>query len=77
MADLEAPKRLEGKRSGKRWLLGTAAGLLTIFVAQNAQEVQVDFLWVNTTTPLIFALVIAGALGALIGWLGPRLLRDD
>ena len=77
MADHEAPQRLEGERNWKRWLLGSVVLLLVIFVAQNAQEVRVDFLWVHTTTPLIFALVIAGVLGALIGWLGPRLRRND
>jgi uncharacterized integral membrane protein len=66
----------ETKRNYKAWALGVAGLLLVIFVAQNAQKVDVDFLWIHTTTPLIFALVIAGVLGALIGWLGPRVRRD-
>lgn len=52
-----------------------AAVLLVVFVAQNSQEVTVDFLFTTTETPLIFALLIAGALGALIGWLAPILRR--
>lgn len=70
----------EGPREGvnwKRWVWGAAMVVLVIFVAQNSQEVEVDFLFVETTTPLIFALLIAGALGALIGWLGPRVRRRD
>lgn len=76
MADGDQLQPLERKRNYKQWALGVAALLLVIFVAQNAQEVDVDFLWIHTTTPLIFALVIAGALGALIGWLGPRVRRQ-
>ena len=66
-----------GKERGwKPWLVGIAVLLAFIFVVQNAQKVKVDFLWIHTTTPLVFALVIALALGALIGWLVARLGRD-
>jgi uncharacterized integral membrane protein len=74
-----AEPELQGQRqetNWKRWALGFAVLILAIFIAQNSQEVEVDFLFVETTTPLIFALLIATALGALIGWLGPRLRRD-
>jgi uncharacterized integral membrane protein len=76
MADGDPLQPLERKRNYKQWGLGLAGLLLVIFVAQNAQKVDVDFLWIHTTTPLVFALVIAGGLGALIGWLGPRVRRD-
>ena len=66
--------RKEG-RGWKTWALGIAAVLLGILIVQNAQEVQVDFLFVHTTTPLIIALAIAGGLGALIGWAAPRVRR--
>jgi uncharacterized integral membrane protein len=75
VADLDPQAQGQGT-NWKRWVLGTAILILAIFVAQNAQEVQVDFLFVETTTPLIFALLIATVLGVLIGWLGPRLRRD-
>ena len=61
--------------SAKRWALGIAALLFAILVAQNFQEVEVDFLFVHTTAPLIIALLIAGVLGALIGWAAPRVRR--
>lgn len=54
-----------------------AVVLLVIFVAQNSQRVEVDFLFTTTDTPLVVALVIAGALGALIGWVAPRIRRYE
>jgi uncharacterized integral membrane protein len=66
--------RKEGA-SWKAYALGFAAILLAILILQNSQEVEVKFLFINTTIPLIFALVIAGALGALIGWATPRVRR--
>jgi uncharacterized integral membrane protein len=67
------------KKEGRGWriyVLGVAALLLLILVAQNAQKVTVDFLFVETQTPLIVALVIAGGLGALIGWAFPHVRRS-
>ena len=60
----------------KPWAVGIAVLVLAIFVVQNSQKVVVDFIFAETETPLVFALLIAGALGALIGWLLPKLLRD-
>jgi uncharacterized integral membrane protein len=62
-------------RNWKLWGGLVALLILVIFVVQNSQEVTVDFLFTTTTTPLIFALGLAGALGALVGWLLPRVLR--
>jgi uncharacterized integral membrane protein len=50
-----------------------AVVLLLIFVIQNSQEVDIDLLFITgVTMPLIVALVISALLGALIGWLAPR-----
>lgn len=62
-------------RNWKLWTGVVALIVLVVFVVQNSQEVEVDFLFTTTTTPLIFALVFAGALGALVGWLLPRVMR--
>ena len=67
------------KKEGRGWrfyLLITAGVLLLILVLQNAQKVDVDFLFIHTQTPLIVALVIAGGLGALIGWALPHVRRS-
>ena len=71
------PAQPQKQTNWKAWGLGFVGLLLAIFVIQNLQKVQVDFLFIHTTTPLVFALVIAGVLGALIGWLGPKVRRGD
>jgi uncharacterized integral membrane protein len=67
-------------RNWRNWALGIAVVLAIIFIAENAQKVQVDFLFISTTTPLIFALLIATVLGIVIGYVAPlvrRHRRDD
>ena len=63
------------KSSWRPWALGVAVLLVLILIAQNSQEVKVKFLFVDTTTPLIFALLIAAILGAVIGYVGPLVRR--
>jgi uncharacterized integral membrane protein len=59
------------QRNWRGWALGVAVLVAIIFIAQNSQRVKVKFLFVDTTTPLIFALLIAAILGAVIGYVGP------
>jgi uncharacterized integral membrane protein len=59
----------------RHWLIGIVVALLLILVIQNSQKVEVHFFFADTHTPLIFALLIAAALGALVGWLLPRVRR--
>jgi uncharacterized integral membrane protein len=59
------------QRNWRSWALGAAVLVAIIFIAQNSQTVKVKFLFINTTTPLIFALLIAAVLGAVIGYVGP------
>ena len=61
----------------KRWVAGIALVALLILIAQNSQKVEVNFFFASTETPLVFALAIAGVLGALVGWLAPRVRRRD
>ena len=72
--DHEAQAR-RSQPSWRLWALGLAVLLIIIFVAQNSQRVEVKFLFVDTTTPLIFALLIAAVLGAVVGYFGPVVRR--
>jgi uncharacterized integral membrane protein len=71
---IERLPRKEG-RGWRFWLLVAAGVLLAIFVIQNSQDVQVEFLFTTTDTPLFLALLLAGGLGAVIGWAAPRIRR--
>ena len=73
--DHRASGQQQGGTSWKLWAAGVAALLLAIFVVQNSQKVVIDFLFVETETPLIFGLLIAGLLGFAIGWLLPIVRR--
>ena len=75
MADPGQPQPRGEARNWRAWALWIAVLLAVIFVAQNAQEVKVDFLFVHTTTPLIFALLVAVLLGAVIGYVAPVVRR--
>jgi uncharacterized integral membrane protein len=60
------------------WAMLVLVVLLIVFVLQNSQEVKIDFLFFTSlTTPLILALAFSALLGALIGWLAPRVRRRD
>ncbi len=60
----------------RTWLLVVVGAVLVVFVALNSQKVEVRFIVGSVEMPLIFALVIAAALGALVGWALPRLRRS-
>jgi uncharacterized integral membrane protein len=67
------------RKEGRGWRFYVAIAalvLLAIFVIQNSQDVQVDFLFTTTDTPLFLALLLAGGLGALIGWAWPHVRRS-
>lgn len=59
----------------RQWLLGIALLLIAIICLQNAQEVEMDILFIHTTAPLIAALLIAAVLGAVVGYVGPVMRR--
>jgi uncharacterized integral membrane protein len=75
--EVRTPPELPQKQrpSWKHWALGIAGLLLLILILQNLQQVRVDFLFIHARIPLIFALILAGALGALIGWAVPHIRR--
>jgi uncharacterized integral membrane protein len=60
----------------KQWLMVACAVLLVLFFVLNLQEVKVHLLVTTVKMPLVIALVIAAALGLVLGWAVPRLRRD-
>ena len=80
-ADRKDP--LRRSRTSGAWLGVVAAAvlllLLVVFIAQNTQDVQISFLWIDGTAPLSVALLIAAAIGialtALVGSLRILQLR--
>jgi uncharacterized integral membrane protein len=70
------PVKESGGGDRHRWLLIGGGLLLVLFMALNSQTVKVHFIVTTVEMPLIFALLIAAALGALVGWAAPRLRRS-
>ena len=59
-----------------RFYAAIVVGIVSlVFIFQNSQEVEVDFIFATTNTPLFFVLLITFALGALAGWLLPHVRR--
>jgi uncharacterized integral membrane protein len=68
----------ERRDSRTRLYVGLLALLVAIiFIAQNAQKVEVDFIFTETQTPLVFALLLAALLGFVVGLVLPRFRRRD
>jgi uncharacterized integral membrane protein len=71
----ELPRVEKGGINWRQWAIGIAVALLAIFALVNTDEVKVDFLIGDTTMPLIIALLISAALGAVIGYIAPIVRR--
>ena len=71
----ELPQVEKRGTNWRHWAIGLAVALLVIFVLVNTDEVKVDFLVGNTRMPLIIALLISAALGAVIGYIAPIVRR--
>jgi len=73
-----APRRGEGQQGSDwhRWVLIVGGVLLVLFMALNSQKVTVHLILTTVDMPLIFALLIAAVLGALVGWAVPRMRRS-
>jgi uncharacterized integral membrane protein len=61
--------------SWRAWAVGALATLAAIVALQNSQEVKVDVLFLTVDAPLIVILLAAVAVGALIGYTAPVILR--
>lgn len=72
---------LPGEKPGKQrsWRFYAAiviAIVALVFILQNSQKVEVDFIVATTSTPLFFILLITFLAGFLAGWLWPHVRRD-
>ncbi len=70
--DLQPQKK---ETNWRAWGLGVLIVLVLIFIAQNSQSVRIKFLFFDASMPLIFGLLIATILGAVIGYVGPIVRR--
>jgi uncharacterized integral membrane protein len=61
--------------SRRTWLVGALVALVLIVALQNSQQVRVDVLFLTLDAPLIVTLLVAVAIGAVIGYAAPVLLR--
>jgi uncharacterized integral membrane protein len=59
----------------RAWIVGILVVLVIIVALQNSAQTHVDFLFVSTTAPLIAILLIAVAVGIVIGYVGPIVWR--
>ncbi len=61
--------------SWRTWAVGALIALVLIVALQNSQQVRVDVLFVTIDAPLIITLLVAVAVGALIGYVAPVVRR--
>ncbi len=59
----------------RAWIVGILVALVVIVALQNSQSVEVEVLFVNVDAPLIVTLLVAVAIGALIGYVAPLVRR--
>ena len=57
------------------WIVGILLALLVIVALQNSQTVKVKVLAANISAPLILTLLVTAAIGAVIGYVAPLVLR--
>lgn len=59
----------------RAWLVGGLIALVLIVALQNSQEVSFDVLFASFQAPLIVVILLAAAIGALIGYVAPVMRR--
>jgi uncharacterized integral membrane protein len=69
------PDNRSKQTNWRAWGIGVLIALVVIVCLQNSQEVHVDVLFLSVKAPLIVILAVAVAIGALIGYLAPVVLR--
>jgi len=69
------PQSGEKATNWRAWAVGILVVLVIIVALQNSQQVRIDVLFVTVDAPLIVTLLVAVAIGALIGYVAPVLRR--
>lgn len=59
----------------RAWLVGILSALVLVVALQNSQEVSFEVLFASFQAPLIVIILLAVAIGALIGYIAPLVRR--
>ncbi len=59
----------------RAWLVGILSALVLIVALQNSQEVSFEVLFASFNAPLIVVILLAAAIGVLIGYIAPLVRR--
>lgn len=59
----------------RSWAVGVLVALVLIVALQNSQQVRIDVLFMTFDAPLIVSLLVAVAIGAVIGYVAPLVRR--
>jgi len=59
----------------RAWLVGVLSALVLIVALQNSQEVSFEVLFASFNAPLIVVILLAAAIGVLIGYIAPLVRR--
>jgi uncharacterized integral membrane protein len=59
----------------RAWLAGILSALVLILALQNSQEVSFEVLFASFSAPLIVVILLAAAIGGLIGYIAPLVRR--
>jgi uncharacterized integral membrane protein len=59
----------------RAWLVGILSALVLIVALQNSQEVSFEVLFASLNAPLIVVILLAAAIGVLIGYIAPLVRR--
>lgn len=59
----------------RAWLVGILSALVLIVALQNSQQVSFEVLFASFNAPLIVVILLAAAIGMLIGYIAPLVRR--
>jgi len=59
----------------RAWLVGILSALVLVVALQNSQEVSFEVLFASFNAPLIVVILLAAAIGVLIGYIAPLVRR--